>query len=237
MIDFDVRVLGIPTGVIYLEQDVTETIRRIAGKAARKAFHVPDGSWTDEEFERAVDELEARPLALYDNFGACDWPTIKARIKYMAQVEGCEHIYLDHLTALAAAEADERKALEQIMQELASLAKALRIIIHFVSHLTTPDQGPSHEEGGRVTIRQFKGSRAIGFWSHILWGMERNQQHEDVAMQTFTILRCLKDRFTGRATGKVFGMVYDQASGMLRESDGPADSFADVEEAANAAGF
>jgi twinkle protein len=46
--------------------------------------------------------------------------------------------YLDHLTALAAAEDDERTALKRIMAEMASLAKELRVIIHFISHLSTP---------------------------------------------------------------------------------------------------
>lgn len=227
MIDHDVRVLGIPTGVLSLEQAVADTARRIAGKAIGKPLHVPDGSWTPEERDAAVDALTKCPLFLYDSWGAMDWDTIQARIRYMAQVEGCRHIYLDHLTALAAAEDDERKALEAIMAEAASLAQNTGIVLHFVSHLTTPDNGPSHEEGGRVTIRQFKGSRAIGFWSHILWGLERNQQDDDEAERSVTTLRCLKDRHTGRATGKTFKLRYDLATGTLRDITGEFESEAD----------
>lgn len=217
MIDYDTRVLGVSVGVLSLEQDVTETARRIAGKAIGKALHVPDGSWTEEELEGAIAALEKLPLALYDSFGAIDWETISSRIRYLAQVEGCQHIYLDHLTALAAAEDDERKALEKIMAEMAGMAKQTGVVIHFISHLTTPETGASHEEGGRVTIRQFKGSRSIGFWSHALFGLERNQQAEDPSVRALTTLRCLKDRYTGRATGQTFGLKYDLATGALSE--------------------
>jgi twinkle protein len=91
---------------------------------------------------------------------------------------GCKHIYLDHLTALAAGEEDEKQALDKIMAELAGSGAGARPRPHFISHLATPE-GKPHEEGGRVTIRHFRGSRSIGFWSHFMFGLERNQQAED----------------------------------------------------------
>ena len=212
---------GIRCGVLYLEQDVGESGRRIAGKMALKRFHVPDGSWTDEEYQVAWDALEATDLCrFYDNFGAMDWTTIKARILYMHEVDGCEHIFLDHLTALSAGEPDEAKALNDIMADMASIAKG-RFVLHYVSHLTTPE-GKPHEEGGRVTIRHFRGSRAIGFWSHFMYGLERNQQAPTKEEQRMTILRCLKDRNTGNATGDVFHMLYDPETGTINEASSDA---------------
>ena len=64
------------------------------------------------------------------------------------------------------------------MAEAATLAKELRIVLHLVSHLATPE-GRVHEEGGHVSIRHFKGSRAIGFWSHFMYGLERNTLAEE----------------------------------------------------------
>lgn len=217
----DVMTLKVTVGVIYMEQGVAETGKRTAGKIAGKRFHVPDGSWTQDELVSAWGALkDTGRLFLYDNFGAMDWTTIKAKIRYMVQSLGCEHIYLDHMTALAAAEDDERKALEKIMSEAASLAKALNFTLHYVSHLATPE-GKPHEEGGRVMIRHFKGSRALGFWSHGMYGLERDQQAADPVMQNLTILRCLKDRFTGNATGKIFPMTYNAVTGILEESELP----------------
>jgi twinkle protein len=107
--------------------------------------------------------------------GRTEWDSIKSRIRFLRHAQDVRIFYLDHLTALAAAEDDERTALERIMSEMAALAKELQIVLIFVSHLATPE-GKPHEEGGRVMIRHFKGSRAIGFWSHYMIGLERDQQ-------------------------------------------------------------
>jgi twinkle protein len=102
------------------------------------------------------------------------------------------------------------------MKEMAALANELQIIIVFVSHLATPE-GKPHEEGGRVMIRHFKGSRTIGFWSYFMFGMERDQQAEDENARQRTTFRVLKDRYTGQATGSVVTLVYDKDTGRLAE--------------------
>jgi twinkle protein len=212
---YDVKELGITTGLPLLEQGVGETGKRLAGKAAGRRFHVPDGSWTQPELEAAYGALEAcNKVHLYDNFGAMDWDTIQSRIRFMVSSLGCEHIWLDHLTALAAAEEDERKALDRILAEMAGLAKELQFVFHFVSHLATPE-GKPHEEGGRVMVRHFRGSRAIGFWSHTIFGIERDTKN----VGSPATLRCLKDRFTGNANGATWGLSYDRQTGLLSECD------------------
>lgn len=216
-IAFDVS-QGIRCGVLYLEQGVAETGRRVAGKQAGKRFHVPDGSWTQGELEHAWDALEATDLIhLYDNFGAMDWATVRAQIMYMIEGLACEHIYLDHLTALAAGEEDENAALKVIMADLASIAKG-KAIIHYISHLATPE-GKPHEEGGRVMIRHFRGSRAIGFWSHLMFGIERDTQADDPRKRQTTIVRCLKDRAAGTGTGQTVELRYDRQTGVLHQED------------------
>lgn len=222
-IAYDLTTLKVNVGVIFLEQDKRETVQRIAGKVAGRRFHVPDGSWQPQELADAIDRVEkGGKLYLYDNFGATDWDTVKDRIEFMVQSLGCEHIYLDHLTALAAGVDDERKALETIMAEIAGQAKRLNVVVHLVSHLATPD-GTPHEEGGRVMIRHFKGSRAIGFWSYFMFGLERDQQEDDESMRNVTTFRVLKDRYTGQATGLTFMLRYDHDTGRLSEYT-PADA-------------
>ena len=214
----DVMVLGETVGVLFLEQGVGETGKRIAGKMVGKRFHVPDESWTQEELESAWAALEATSrLHLYDAFGVMDWPTIKSRIHYMATALGCTKIYLDHLTALAAAEEEERKGLDRIMAEMAGLAQATKTHITAVSHLATPE-GKSHEEGGRVMLKHLRGSRAVAMWAHFALGLERDQQADDPAQREKTTLRVLKDRFTGNATGLTIGLSYDRDTGLLSEA-------------------
>lgn len=221
--NYDISVLNVPVAVFALEQQPVETIRRIAGKKAGKRFHVPDDSWTAEELSGVLQELEnGGRLYLYDSFGATDWNVIKNTIRYLTHSEGVRLFYLDHLTALAAAEDDERAALEKIMAEMGGLVKELDIVLHLISHLATPD-GKPHEEGGRVMIRHFKGSRSIGFWCHFMFGLERNQQDEDEALRQTTTLRVLKDRYTGQATGKCLYFGYQAEQGRLIELDGPPE--------------
>ena len=218
-IAYDIDVLKKKVGVIYLEQNVVETAQRVAGKLDGRLYHIPDADWTRDEYIRSVDSLEARKqLFMMEHFGAMDWKTVKNIMKYFAKAYDIEHIYLDHLTALSANEQDERRALDGIMADMASLAQSDGLIIHFISHLTTPD-GKPHEEGGRVMEKHFTGSRAIARWSHYMFGLERDKQAEDERERQTTTFRVLKDRFTGRATAAKFGLFYNKHNGLLSECD------------------
>ena len=70
-------------------------------------------------------------------------------------------------------------------------------------------------------IRHFYGASAIGFWSHFMFGLERDQQSDDPDKQNLTTFRCLKDRYTGGATGKVIHYNYDHHEGRLVACDAP----------------
>lgn len=225
--EFDISVLKQPVAIFALEQQPVETVKRLAGKHAKKRFHVPDGSWTAPELANALSELETSgKVFLYDNFGATEWDVIQNTIRFLAHSEGVKLFYLDHLTALAAAEDKEKEALERIMSEIGGLVKELDIIIHLVSHLATPE-GKPHEEGGRVMIRHFKGSRAIGFWCHFMFGLERNQQDDDERLRSVTTFRILKDRYTGQGTGKCLWFGYDAETASLIELDSDPHSSRD----------
>lgn len=213
-IAFDITTLDQKVGCVFLEQKPTETAKRVAGKVAGKRFHVPDGTWELSELKETLAKLTDK-ITFYDSFGQTDWDVVAAKIRYMAVSLGVRVFYLDHLTAMADT-ADERGSLEQIMKEMAGLANELNIIITFVSHLATPE-GKPHEEGGHVSIRHFKGARAIGFWSFFMFGLERNQQDEDESQRQVTTFRILKDRYTGQATGQTFKLRYEKETGRLIE--------------------
>lgn len=217
---------GQKIGVFALEQQPAETGLRLAGKAAQVPLHIPDyynEALLDAAWERLGITDANEKVWLFDHFGAMEWEAIRSKIEYLYHAEGVQYFYLDHLTALAAAEEDERKGLERIMADMGGLVKQIPIHITFVSHLATPD-GKPHEEGGRVMIRHFKGSRAIGYWSHFMFGLERDQQNENEAVRTTTTFRILKDRYTGRSTGHVFYLGYDPETGMLYETDKPEEA-------------
>ncbi len=221
-IAFDITELKQTVGVVFLEQKPTESAKRIAGKIAGQRFHVPDAGWDKEELKATVAKLKGK-VTFYDSFGETDWEVVKAKIRYMAVSLGHRIIYVDHLTAMADT-ANEKESLEQIMKEMAGVANELSIIITFVSHLSTPE-GKPHEEGGRVMIKHFKGSRAIGFWSYFMFGLERDQQAEDEADRQTTIFRILKDRYTGQATGRVIKLGYDSQKGRLYAMEKQPDEY------------
>ena len=212
-IAYDIIELDKKVGVIYLEQPSHETVLRIASKIDGKRYYVPE---TDREgLEETVDRLKDN-LIMYNNRVSATWESVKSFIRYLALSENIVLFYLDHLTALVDLN-NERVSLELLMREMAGLALELNIIIHYVSHLATPE-GKSHEEGGRVTIRHYKGSRAIGYWTHFMFALERDQQSgEDIQITT---LRILKDRFTGASTGKTIALKYSHDTGKLSEYDG-----------------
>ena len=214
--DFDIRKLHLKTAGFFLENDPEEVVEIMAGKADQKLYYEenhPHYDLIDEKIAAA--KRYNGMLYLYDNFGMCDWDSVKSKWVYLIS-KGYRNFYLDHLTALATGGDKEEKAeLEHIMAEVAELAKRHNILVHLVSHLATPE-GKSHEEGGRVTIKQYKGSRAIGFWSHQMIGFERNQQAEGEE-RFVTTARQLKRRGFGKGVGKTTQFKYNPETGCLAE--------------------
>lgn len=207
---------GVPVGLLMLEETPSMTAKTIAGMMMGKRVHVPGVEYDKEELRATLSRLSGR-VYLYDHFGSMSFGVIKQKIRYMVRALGIRDIFLDHLTALAASiDTDERKAIDAIMAELSSLTQELDCTIYYVSHLTTPE-GKAHEEGGRVLEKQFRGSRSIAYWSHFLFGIERDKQDES----GITTFRVLKDRYTGDAAGLRFGLRYDTDTGLLYECELP----------------
>ena len=216
IIDHVINVHDLPAGIIFLEEPVSKTLKVLAGKRANKRFHIPDSGWEKDELISEINHLRGK-VYLYNHFGAKDWDNIKAKIRYMVVTLGIKDIFLDHLTALVAQEADEYRALNRIMEEMASLVQELDFTLFYISHLRKAS-GVSHEEGGQVSADQFKGSGAIVFWSNFLFGYERNQQADDKEERNTTLFRVLKDRNTGLATGLTFQLYYDHSTGRWEET-------------------
>lgn len=208
----------LPVGLLMLEEPPALTAKTLAGMIIGKRVHVPGVEYDREELRSVLRGLSGR-VFLYDHFGSMSFDVIREKIRYMVRALGVRDIFLDHLTALAASiGTDERKAIDSIMADLSSLTQELDCTIYYVSHLTTPE-GRAHEEGGRVLEKQFRGSRSIAYWSHFLFGIERDKQ--DVG--AVTTFRVLKDRYTGDAAGLCFGLRYEPDTGLLEECALPSD--------------
>lgn len=213
MMSHDIDANNETIGVIFLEQPVAETAKRLAGKVDKCFYHIPDVEFNEEDLEGTLQRISDK-VYLYNHFGSQDWDTIRDLIRHMRHAYGIRYFYLDHLTALASHAEDERRYLDKVCAEISSLCQELDIHLDVVSHLSTP-QGDSHEEGGRVQEKHFTGSRAIARWAHYMIGLERNKQEDSVFLRHCTTVRLLKDRYTGRATGQTFVIHYDRDTGWL----------------------
>lgn len=207
---------GWKVATFMLEQSTKETLLRTAGKIDGKHYHLPNTEFVKNDLIKTVTSFQDH-LFMFDNFGSNDWDTISDKIRYMFHNYGCRLFYIDNLTALNAHAQDERRNLDALMAEVAGLAKELDIWVLLVSHLNPPKSGPSHEAGGQTEQGQFTGSRAIMRWAYAMFGIERNTLHDDSTERNKGLIRVLKDRFSGSATGRTVGFIYDKDTGIVHE--------------------
>jgi twinkle protein len=215
LVDWIINKQGLPIGCAFLEEPAVTSAKRIAGKQANTKFFLPDAEYEQEDLEQHLRALDQK-LWLYDHNGYKDWASIEAYFKFLGRSMGIKHFILDNLTAVVAQEEQENRALNAIMEKMASLAIELDASIYYASHLRKA-AGTPHEEGGRVQLREFYGSGAMGKWSHFIFAQERNTQHPDPSERNTTIFRILKDRYTGLSTGLTFPLWYDHNTGIYRE--------------------
>ena len=208
-------------GVFLLEENVHMSLKNIAGKVARHAFHRPDVEWRQDLFDEACDKIAAN-LFLWSNKGQNDWENIKECMRYWAVVEGVKSFFLDNMTTLTnhLSPSEQNTEIARIATECAGLADELGVRIFIFSHLNPPGGKLSHEEGAEVREHQFTGSRALQRWSQVILGFERNK-HADEDAKHNSRIRLIKDRMYGN-TGLVYTR-YDVPSGCLDERpDGDA---------------
>jgi twinkle protein len=206
---------GENAGVFLLEESAPMSLKNIAGKVARKAFHRPDLEWDETSFKDAVGKLRGK-LHLWRNKGQNDWDNIKECIRYWAVVESVKSVFLDNITALTnhLSPSEQNTEIARIATELAGLADELNIRIFVFSHLNPPKGKLSHEEGAEVKEHQFTGSRALQRWCQLILGFERNKQASGDEKHNSRI-RVIKDRNYGN-TGLVF-TKYNPDTGCLDE--------------------
>ena len=161
---------------------------------------------------------------LYDHFGSLDSGNLLSKIRYLVVGLGCKRIFLDHISIVVsgmdnADDGGERKAIDKLMTNLRSLVEETGCTMFVVSHLKRPE-GKGHEEGGKVSLSQLRGSGGIAQLADMVIGLERNQQGNNPNVLT---IRLLKNRFSGE-TGVSGYMYYDSETGRLSDYKGDIES-------------
>lgn len=207
---------GQRVGYIGLEESIKRTALGLMGISANKPLHLQAGNQVDDQFQAAFKEtVGSGRCFLYDHFGSIDSPSLLARIRYMARGCGCNWIIFDHISIMVSGseESDERRLIDQTMTKLRSLVQETGVGMILVSHLKRTE-GKAHEEGGKISLAQLRGSGSIGQLSDIVIGLERDQQDE--MNKNMTTFRVLKNRFSGE-TGVAGQVYYDPETGRLTE--------------------
>lgn len=215
-----VRSTDLHIGALYLEENPEETVLSlmsvVAGKNLKK-----NSVWdttTEEDKRRYFDECGAnRRIELFEPISSTDPEYICNKIRYMVIVRDCKYIILDHITYVTEAEEDAHGSLNRLMKSLHSLCVELGVVILAACHLRkSQDAKHTSEEGGRVTLDDFKNSSSIKQLSDICIGLERNSQDEDPVKANTTIMRVLKNRDFG-TKGPCTALFYDKDTTRLQE--------------------
>ena len=206
-------------GLIFLEESARKTGLSMMSLAANKPLHLPNVSCTAEEKQRAYEATLGKDrMFMLEHFGSQDIDSVVGHIRYFVKAVGCRYIFLDHVSMMVSGgeQADERKAIDEIMTKLRMLVEETGISLMLVSHLKRPDK-KGHEEGAATSLSQLRGSGGIAQLSDMVIGLERNGQADDPVERNTTYARVLKNRFAG-VTGKACALLYSLETGRMTET-------------------
>ena len=206
---------------LALEESMRRTSLGLMSVASNRSLHL--GEQQRSELTEIFDKTIAKwNLHLFDGFGSYDPDHIYNRIEYLAAGLDTKVIFLDHLSILLSGleNDNERVMIDRTMTKLRSLVERTGIALFLVCHTTTPPNGQSHEEGGRVQLRSLRGSRSIGQLSDSVIALERNQQSG--SERDATTVRVLKNRYSGEV-GEACQLKFDLSTCKFNETEATKD--------------
>lgn len=171
---------------------------------------------TEDQWKQGYERtIESGHLFLYDHFGSLSSNNLVSKLRYLALGCGCDFLVLDHLSIVVSGmdlSDDERRTIDALMTNSRSLVEQSGVGLILINHLKVPQKGKPHEEGGRVTLNDLRGSGSIKQLSDNLIALERNQQSEKTA--DISKIRILKNRLFG-VTGLADEIQYSKETGRL----------------------
>ena len=236
---------GRPVGMIMLEESPSETVddlvALLVNKPVRRTFAFNalnklresggkppldpdfDSSLTEDEYKSARTVIDGLPLYIYDHMGSNGYENLLSRIEYMAVGLGCKVVVLDHITAAVAGMlsnsedgGSERLVIDDMMKQLRSIVERTGVHLDVISQLRKPSSGKGYEEGARITVQDLRGSGSLASVPNTVIALERDRQSADKDTANTTVVRILKNRFTG-SSGVATALRYDYTTGRLNE--------------------
>ena len=213
-------------GVLAMEENIRNTAFNIMSVEANERLYIKEirNRFTKEQLVEWQDKtIGTGRFFAFDHFGSISNDEILSRVRYMAKALGCKWVVLDHLSILVSGQednGDERKSIDILMTKLRSIVEETNIGLLLVSHLRRPAGDRGHEDGREVSLSHLRGSASIAHLSDSVIALERNQQAEAPTEANTTILRVLKNRYTGD-TGIACRLHYDKETGRMTEINNP----------------
>jgi len=200
------------------EEPNEKTYKLLAGKLESRFFHDPDREFDYEAFDHAG-ELLKKNLALVNVYQNLGWDSLRQDMVAAAQWGAKVH-FIDPITNLTNGvnSAEANTMLQEIAQEISSLAMDLDIAVLMFCHLKAPEGNISsdqraakykqeryiglgncpHELGGDVMSAQFAGSRAMMRSANLMIGLEGNKDPDlDPNIRNMRQIKVLEDREFG----------------------------------------
>jgi twinkle protein len=213
---------GLTIGNIYLEESVKKTAQgyvAIDNNVPLGRLRKDPKLITDEQWDASLIKVVHKRMFFYDHFGSLESDNLIAKIRYMRVALGCHFIILDHISIVVSGSEGsgegERRDIDKLMTKLRSLIEQTGVGIIAIVHLKQPE-GKPHEEGGRVTLSQLRGSGALKQLSDNVIALERNQQGGDPNKSLARVLKCREFGETGEADE----LEYDPDTGRLLPTTG-----------------
>lgn len=209
-------------GMAFLEESPTRTAQGILSIEAKKPLHRPEVLITEAERKAAFDAtLGTGRCIVFNHFGSLSIDNVLNRLKYMAKVQNCSWIILDHYQMiLSGMDVDERKGLDMLLTKLRTFVEETGVGLFGVSHTRRIDGNKGLENGAEITLSSLRGTQGISQLSDAVIGLQRDQQHEDELIRNTTDVRLLKSRYTGE-TGPAGYLYFDKTINRLIEIDKP----------------
>jgi twinkle protein len=211
---------GCKVGLIALEESAARAALQQVSITMNRRLHDPGvRNEVDDEEIKAAARQALLEVWFYESFGSVEVDVLLPKLRYMVKALGVEWVVIDHISIMVsgnATEGDERKRLDELMTKLRTFVEETGIGMHIVSHLRKAS-GTPHEEGGRITLDDLRGSGAIKQISDNIIAAERDQQDAFEEQKHRTMLRVLKCRLFGD-TCECAAVIYSKQTGRLTET-------------------
>lgn len=210
---------GLKIGNVFLEEQFKKTAKAYVAlhhSIPLAKLRANSKLLTREQYAETAKEVVQTRMCFYNHFGSLEQANLIAKLRYMATVEKCDFIFLDHISivtsGMESSSEGERKDIDILMTKLASLVQETGVGIIAIVHLKRA-KDKSFNEGSTISLSDLRGSAALEQLSFNVIALERDQQAEDDARDT-SIVRVLKCRETGD-TGTADTLIYNRSTGWL----------------------